>query len=51
MLTRLTKAKASAEPGVMSGSTFITESGVTSVTLRPHPGGWAEFGHDDERTR
>lgn len=41
--------------GILTGNaTLITEEGVSILKLRPHPGGWLEFGDegedDDERT-
>ena len=26
---------------------LLTEDGVSQVKMRPHPGGWLEFGYDD----
>lgn len=44
-------ANSSVKAGILSSSgdslTVITEDGSTPVKLRPHPGGWAEFGMDD----
>jgi hypothetical protein len=34
-----------------SATTVITQDGASPVVPRKHPGGWLEFGHDDEQDR
>lgn len=34
--------------GVIQWGHVITSSGVGQIIPREHPGGWAEFGHDDD---
>jgi len=30
---------------------MLTEDGVSELRMRPHPGGWSEFGYDDTEDR
>ena len=50
---RLNKAREGAEitTAIVTGNTMITETGATEIKGRPHPGGWAEYGHDGEVAR
>ncbi|CAN5119800.1 hypothetical protein BH11ACT1_BH11ACT1_19190 [soil metagenome] len=50
MLARAEQWMANAEPAVLDldAGVIISESGVSKVKMREHPGGWLEFGHDDE---
>lgn len=38
---------ASADAGIISGATLVTEDGASELRSRPHPGGWSEFGYDE----
>lgn len=48
MTKRRNKLDGKRELGFLAGDRIITESGSREFTLREHPGGWAEFGHDPE---
>ena len=34
-------------PGDNGALSLLTEDGVSQGKMRPHPGGWLEFGYDD----
>lgn len=48
---RLAAWEEAARPSHMVGDQMLTEDGVSKVEMRPHPGGWAEYGRDDEADR
>jgi len=45
---RANKVAANSQVALLSGDRIITSDGSHPLEPRPHPGGWAEYGRDDE---
>lgn len=46
---RKNKVMANGRLATMVGDQVLSKDGVTRIKPRPHPGGWAEYGHDSEQ--
>lgn len=51
----VTKARAAAQSALLhsgpDGQVLVTQLGVAQIESRPHPGGWLEYGYDDDPDR